>query len=379
MVLLDRIYPTCYDGLLPSNDRTGGHPPPPVLAAATAPAAQREASPLRTPTSKQSSQEQPKPTSPDHTILETMPTAPPGNSTSQSGARINNIGSRSTDTSSSSTDTSTENEVEYLGTQKPVLEHDDSDTSEEDAKPCAVINQTYLPNTSVTRDEEGFTPVLTRANRRRKMSQTQSTTVPHERTRPSTQISRKTLNSNPPHPPATSPPAEIQLPLQNERYQSNMDEHPNIPVQLDTLTEILQERLHEMTNHIERREQQLVDKIHSAEDHLYKKERKTATERHNHRQYIERTMKRLEEWEENLLLREQTFERHSSNMHAQYERYTRKYEDLQQQAERAITAWQEVTQATLKEKIDLQLKEQTQKIADFATNQEQQLMSLFIQ
>ena len=90
-------------------------------------------------------------------------------------------------------------------------------------------------------------------------------------------------------------------------------------------------------------------------------------------------MKRLEEWEENLLLREQTFERHSSNMHAQYERYTRKYEDLQQQAERAITAWQEVTQATLKEKIDLQLKEQTQKIADFATNQEQQLMSLFVQ
>ena len=136
-----------------------------------------------------------------------------------------------------------------------------------------------------------------------------------------------------------------------------MDEHPHISMQLDRSTEILQERLHEMANHIECREQQLIDKIQSTEDHLQKKERKAATERHNHRQYIERTMKRLEEWEENLLQREQTFERHSLNMHAQYERYTRKYEDLQQQAERAITAWQEVTQVTLKEKIDLQLKE----------------------
>ena len=72
------------------------------------------------------------------------------------------------------------------------------------------------------------------------------------------------------------------------------------------------------------------------------------TERQNHRQYIEKTMKHLEDWEEYLLQREQTFERNRSNMQVQYDRYT-KYQELQKQAERSITAgpWQEVAQTTL--------------------------------
>ena len=157
----------------------------------------------------------------------------------------------------------------------------------------------------------------------------------------------------------------------NTEDYSRMEEPLNFPVQLDTLTEILQERLQEMTNTIDRREKQLLDKIQSSEDRLHKSERKTMTERQHHRQYIEKTMKRLEDWEENLLQREQTFERHQSNMQGQYERYTSKYDESQRQVERSITAWQEVAQTTLKEKIDAQIREQTVKIEEFATDQEQ--------
>ena len=64
------------------------------------------------------------------------------------------------------------------------------------------------------------------------------------------------------------------------------------------------------------------------------------TERQQHRQYIEKTMKHLEDWEENLLKREQSFDRNKLHMQTQYERYTRKYDELQVQAERATTAWQ---------------------------------------
>ena len=49
---------------------------------------------------------------------------------------------------------------------------------------------------------------------------------------------------------------------------------------------------------------------------------------------------------------------------------------MQIQTEKAITAWQEVAQTTLKEKIEDQLRTQTEKIEDFTTNHEQQLMSL---
>jgi hypothetical protein len=87
-------------------------------------------------------------------------------------------------------------------------------------------------------------------------------------------------------------------------------------------------------------------------------------------------MKRLEDWEENLLQREQTFERNSSTMRTQYERYTNKYVEWQQQAEHTITAWHEVAQTKLKEKLDAEIHKQTEKIEDFATNQEQQLVSL---
>jgi hypothetical protein len=174
---------------------------------------------------------------------------------------------------------------------------------------------------------------------------------------------------------ATSLPTEIRLTEPNDEY-SRMDEQLNLPVQVDTVTEILQERLQEMTNNIDRREQQLLAKLQTTEDRMHRMDRKTTTERQNHRQYIEKTLKRLEEWEENLLQREQTMDRNKSNLQAQYDRYTRKYDELQQQTERAITAWQEIAQTTLKEKIDNQIREQTTKIEEFATDQEQKLISL---
>ena len=157
-------------------------------------------------------------------------------------------------------------------------------------------------------------------------------------------------------------PAEIRIMDHQAEEYSRMDKPLNFPVQLDTLTEILQDRLQEMSNTIDRREQQLLDKIQHSEDRLHRNERKTMTERQNHRQYIEKTMKHLEEWEENLLQREQTFERHQSNVQGQYVRYTRKYEELQTHAERSITAWQEVAQTTLKDKIDAQIREQTENL-----------------
>ena len=130
-----------------------------------------------------------------------------------------------------------------------------------------------------------------------------------------------------------------------------------------------------MTNHIDRREQQLLAKLQTTEDQIHRMDRKTTTERQNHRQYIEKTLKGLEDWEENLLQREQTMDRNKSNPQAQYDRYTRKYDILQQQTERAITAWQEIAQTTLKEKIDIKIREQTVKIKDFAMDQEQKLIS----
>ena len=155
-----------------------------------------------------------------------------------------------------------------------------------------------------------------------------------------------------------------------------MDEAIKLPVQMDTLTEILQERLLEMTNQIDRREQELIEKLRQTEDCSHKRERKTMLERQGHRMYIEKTMKRLQDWEENLLQREQMLERSTTLAQTQYERYTRKYEELQQQAERKITAWHEVAQTTMKEKLDVLTKQQAEKIEDFATNQEQQLVSL---
>ena len=63
-------------------------------------------------------------------------------------------------------------------------------------------------------------------------------------------------------------------------------------------------------------------------------------------------------------------------MHTQYERYTGKYVEWQKQAERTITAWHEVAQATIKEKVDQEVKKHTTTIEDFATNQEEPLVSL---
>jgi hypothetical protein len=124
------------------------------------------------------------------------------------------------------------------------------------------------------------------------------------------------------------------------------------------------------------KEQQLIEKLQATEARMQKMERKMLVDRQNHHHYINKTMKCLEDWEENLLHREQAYERHTSTVHSQLERYTRKYSELQTQTEKAITAWQEVAQTTLKKKIEEQLRQQTEKIEDFATNHEKQLMSL---
>jgi hypothetical protein len=113
--------------------------------------------------------------------------------------------------------------------------------------------------------------------------------------------------------------------------------------------------------------------MQSMDDRMQKKERKATTDRNNHRQYIDKAITRLEDWEENLLQREQTFECHTSTMENQYARYSRKYGDLQQQTEKAITAWHEVAQASPTDKIDAETKAQVEKIEDFATNHEKQL------
>ena len=155
-----------------------------------------------------------------------------------------------------------------------------------------------------------------------------------------------------------------------------MDEPLHLPVQMDTLTEILQDRLVEMTNHIDNKERQLIEKLQATEARMQKMERKTLVERQNHRQFIDKTMKRLEDWEENLLHHEQAYARHTSTAQIQLERYTRQYSELQTQTEKAITAWQEIAQTTLKEKIEDQLRKQTEKIDDFATSHGQQLMNL---
>ena len=67
---------------------------------------------------------------------------------------------------------------------------------------------------------------------------------------------------------------------------------------MDTLTEILLECLVEMTNHIDNKEQQLIEKLQATEVRMQKMERKTLVERQKHRQYIDKTIKRLEDWEE---------------------------------------------------------------------------------
>ena len=67
---------------------------------------------------------------------------------------------------------------------------------------------------------------------------------------------------------------------------------------MDTLTEILRECLVEMTNHIDNKEQQLIEKLQATEARMQKMERKTLVERQKHRQYIDKTIKRLEDWEE---------------------------------------------------------------------------------
>ena len=311
--------------------------------------------------------------------LETMPLAPPRHSTSQSGAANIQLANRSTDASSYKDDT-TEDEVEYIGTRKPDPEADDStDTSDSVDKQITPVKTKIHPETPSSSDDDGFTPVVTRQNRRNKKSPAPVSNIHHttdqEKQFPSSQTRHQTENSGILPMQDISPPVEIRLTELPDAH-SRMEDHLNLPVQVDTVTEMLQERLFEMTNTIDRREQQLLARLRTSEERLYKKERKMMTERQQHQQYIEKTMKRLEDWEENLLKREQSFDRNKSNMQTQYERYTRKYDELQLQAERATTAWQEIAQTALKEKLDIQIREQTEKIEEFATDQEQKLISL---
>jgi hypothetical protein len=258
-----------------------------------------------------------------------------------------------------------------LGRREYTLE-DDSDTSDGFTTRPVSTGQKVVkpPNIYGTQDDaEGFTPVRTRQDRRQMRSQTLFTPTSDGKLPAVPQIRAKLTTTAQSAQAPQSPPAEIQLDY------LNMEEALHLPVQLDTLTEILQERLLEMTNQIDRREQQLTEKLQQTEARLHKSERKTAAERQSHRQYIDKTIKQLEDWDENLLQREQTFERNSSMLKVQYERYTTKYIEWQQQAERIITAWHEVAQTTLKENSDKEIQQHTETIADFATNQEQQLVS----
>ena len=315
------------------------------------------------------------PTGLERLSLETMPIAPPRQSTSQSGAASINIGGHTTE-SSESDDTSTdEDEVVYIRTQKPVTTEDDSDTSVDNTRPRSTLDkQEKPPDTQLHWNDEGFPTVRTRQERRQRRSQTPSM-LSADRKIPATQY-RENPKQVVSIVKTNVPPTEIRITAKRDDY-SNMEEHVlQLPVQMDTLTKILQERLEEMTAQIDRREQQLIEKLKNAEDRLHKNERKASTERQHHRNYLNQTMKRLEDWEENLRQREQMIERNRKMLHTQYERYTNQYTEWQTQAERAITAWHEVAQTTLKETLDDTIQQQTAKIDDFATDQEQKLMSL---
>jgi hypothetical protein len=202
--------------------------------------------------------------------------------------------------------------VIYLRTQKPVPDDKDWDTSEDEGhKPDAVAmsrtSMRGIPHTSERHDDEGFTPVPMRHNRKYRRSQTPTTPifetqsqVPQKQRKPAPDMSTTLC--------VQSPPEEIQLTQRPDEY-SNMDEQPlHLPVQMDTLTEFLQERLVEMTNHIDHKELQLTEKLQATEARMQKMERKSVVERQTHRQYMDKMIKRLEDWEENLLQREQRME-----------------------------------------------------------------------
>ena len=138
----------------------------------------------------------------------------------------------------------------YLGTQKPVpADDDDSDTSAGAEKQSTVVKEQYYPETPDASDEEGFIPVVTRQNRRNKRSHTLSSTPTLERKFPSSPNLHQARNTGISTTRVTLLPTEIRLMEHNGEY-SRMDECLHLPVQVDTLTEILQE----MTNHVDRRD-----------------------------------------------------------------------------------------------------------------------------
>ena len=232
------------------------------------------------------------PTGLERLSLETMP-KPPRHSRSQSGARSIDIGAHTTDASEADESSDDEDEAVYIKTQKICTLEYDSDTS--DGFPTRLTSTGQRkpvkpPNLHGTQDDaEGFTPVRMRQDQRQMRSQTRSTPTSDGKLPAVPQIRAKLTTTVPSAHASQSPPAEIQLDY------SNMDEALYLPVQLDTLTEILQERLLAMTNQINRREQQQTDKLQQTEARLHKSERKTAAERQSHRQYIDKTIKRLED------------------------------------------------------------------------------------
>ena len=172
----------------------------------------------------------------EYTSQERMPFAPSRHSTSPSGEVALPIDSCTTGSYPSTEESSTEDEVIYIRTQKPVQE---SDTSEDEGqKPSALVKQRSIPKPLVTYDDdEGFTPVSTRQNRKYRRSQ-KPTMLIIETTAPVSQFQRNPALENPTTTARIpSPPEEIHLTQRDEEY-SNMDDPIHLPVQMDTLTEI---------------------------------------------------------------------------------------------------------------------------------------------
>jgi hypothetical protein len=129
-----------------------------------------EQSASMTPRSSQDPTAMTAPTGPERPSLETMHMVAPRHSTSQSGAASINIGGHTTDASESEPDTTDdEDEVIYLSTQKMYTPADDSNTSDGLPRLSSMDRKhATFPDIRVTEDEEGFTPVRTRQDRRQK-------------------------------------------------------------------------------------------------------------------------------------------------------------------------------------------------------------------
>ena len=110
----------------------------------------------------------------EHTSHERMPFVPPRHSTSPSGTAALSIDSRTTG-SYSLTDTSMKDEVVYIRTQKPVQDSGTSDDKKGQNPSVLVKQSSILKPPEIHDDDEGFTPVSTRQNRKYRRAQTPTT------------------------------------------------------------------------------------------------------------------------------------------------------------------------------------------------------------